>query len=281
MQPSSTAQLTAPPAPEMTLPWPCRTEGRTLFILAATPGGRSRSLGRFLGAAFLAFGLLLLLVGTQKSLPPALAGGGACIVSGLALLCAVRSGRAPLLILDGARGEAVLCRRRLGHRAFRCFPLSSLEIVPAVDGKEIRIRPREGANVGREIPSLPSRISDTEWRHGMTLSTPAGDAAEAVSALDAWQRLARQGEPPAVVDACDRTEFAALLGKRLPPALLRGIAEASDGDLTFDPERGEPSETGEADMGRPPTLREPRGQHPQIRRAPDLRDATGARDKRD
>lgn len=280
MQPPSSAQSPAPPAQEMELPWPCLPEGRKLFILAAAPGGRGRSLGRFLGAAFLAFGLLLLLVGTQKNLPPALAGGSACIFSGLVLLCAVRRGRAPLLVLDGESGEAVLCRRRLGHRAFRRFALSSLELLPAEDGRAVRIRPREGVDAGSEIPGLPSRIPDADWRRGMTLPTPDGDAVEAVSALEAWQRLALQGEPTALPSACDRSEFAALLGKRLPPALLHSLSGTDDANCPEVPgEEGEEVRVTLREVPRPP-LRTSSGPRPEIRRAPDLRDATGTRDKR-
>ena len=281
MQPTTSAQATASTAPELTLPWPCWPEGRTLFLLAAAPGGRGRSLGRFFSAVFLALGLLLLLVGTQKNLPPALAGGSACIFAGIVLLCAVRSGRAPLLILDGARGEAVLCRRRLGHRTFRLLPLGSLEIFAAADGREVRIRSRDGADAGREIPELPSRVYDAEWRQGMALPTPAGDAAKAASALDAWRRFAGQGEAPAVVDACDRAEFAALLGGRLPHALLRGLTDVAQGDTPLASGDEETDEAWEPEEGGRAALREPRTPRPEIRRAPDLRDATGARDKRD
>lgn len=281
MQPPSSARSPAPPAPEMELPWPCLPEGRKLFLLAAAPGGRGRSFGRFLGAAFLAFGLLLLLAGTQKNLPPALAGGSACIFSGLVLLCAVRRGAAPLLVLDGESGGAVLCRRRLGHRAFRLFAPGSLELLPAPDGKAVRIRPREGADAGREIPGLPSRIPDAQWRQGITLPTPDGDAVEAVSALDAWQSLAREGAAPVLAGACDRVEFAALLGKRLPPALLHSLSGTDDAG--FREASGEEAEEVRVPVREAtrPSLRAPTGPRPEIRRAPDLRDATGARDKRD
>lgn len=255
--------------------------GRQLFVLAAAPGGRGQSFGRFLGASFLAFGLLLLLVGTQKNLPPALAGGGACIFSGLVLLGAVRSGRAPLLALDGESNEAVLCRRRMGHRAFRLFSLDTLEITPAADGKWVHIKPRETAGAGRDIPGLSSHISDAEWRQGMRLPTPGGDATEAASSLDQWLRLTRQGEPVMVADTCDSVEFAALLGKRLPPALLQSLS-GMDADFSVpadDAEReSDADEDVRAKVSRP--LRVPTAPRPEIRRAPDLRDSTSGRDKR-
>lgn len=261
--------------PPLLLPWPALGEGRRLLVLACASGGHGQSLGRFLGAAFLGFGLLLLLVGTQQGLPPALAGGGGCIFAGLALLAVVRKGRAPLLILDGERGEAVLCRRRLGSRAFRLFPLTNLEIIAAEDGRTVHVRPAGNDDAGREIPGLPSRISDREWRLGMLLPAPAGEAAEAAAGLDRWRRLASVGEPPALVDACDAAEFAALMGKDLPSALLRALSGESGPDFSPEPDWDDLEEMRE----RP--LREPSAPHPEIRRAPDLRDARGNRDKRD
>lgn len=274
MQPPSESPATAQ-APRLWLPWPCMSEGRRLLVLGSAPGGRGRSLGRFLGATFLGFGLLLLLVGTQKDLPPALAGGGACILAGLALLAVTRRGRAPLLILDGERGEAILSRRRLGSRAFRLFPLANLEITAAADGAAVVIRPRGDGETGREIPGLPSRISDREWRQGMTLPASADEAAEAAAGLERWRRLPPAGEPPGLADACDAAEFAALLGKGLPPALLQGISGESRLGLSPEPDTDYPDEMS----GRP--LRAPAPPHPEIRRAPDLRDSRGNRDKRD
>lgn len=281
MQPPSPFPAAEKEAP-LGLPWPCTGEGRKLLVLGLAPGGRSQSLGRFLGAAFTGFGLLLLLVGTQQSLPPALAGGGACIFAGLALLAVVRTGRAPLLILDGERGEAALCRRRLGSRAFRLFPLDSLGITASPDGREVRIRPGDDGPAGREIPGLPSRISDKEWRQGMTLPTPDGNAGAAAAELERWRHLARLGEPPEIADACDAAEFTALLGKALPAALLLGL----DGESADLPPGGkEEDEAGgkEEDEAGAPQRPFPRPvtPHPEIRRAPDLRSTTGNRDKRD
>lgn len=246
-----------------------------LFILAETPGGRSQSLGRFLGAAFIAFGLLLLLVGSQKDLPPALAGGGACIFAGLGLLAAVRRGAAPLLLLDGENGTAILCRRRLGRRAFRAFPLESLEWTASPDGRQVFIRPQANGPAGMEIPGLSSRISDREWRQGMTLPTPAGDAGEAIAALKLWQALVRQGKTPVTADACERAEFFALLGKKLPVALLQSL---SGNDAPAWQAQKEEYPIDEAPT-RP--LRMPSPPHPEIRRAPDLRESSARRDKRD
>lgn len=251
-------------------------EGPRLFILAVAPGGRSQSLGRFLGAAFIAFGLLLLLVGTQKALPPALAGGGACIFAGLGLLAAVRRGVVPLLLLDGGNGTAILCRRRLGRRAFRVFPLESLEWTSSPDGRQLFIRPQANGPVGQEIPGLPSRISDREWRQGMILPTPDGSAEEALTALEVWQSLARKGAAPAISDACDRAEFSALKGKRLPGPLRQSL---SGNDVTVPQAEKEEYAMDEAPE-RPP-LRMPSPPHPEIRRAPDLRESSARRDKRD
>ena len=260
------------PSPALELPWPTLCGGRRLLILAVAPGGRSQSLGRFLGAAFIAFGLLLLLVGTQKALPPALAGGGACIFAGLGLLAAVRRGAAPVLILDGESGTAILCRRRLGRRAFRAFPLAALEWTASPDGRQITIRPQAADTAGREIPGLPSRISDSEWRKGMTLPTPPG-AEEALEALRLLKDPARQGEAPVITAACDSAEFSTLLGKRLPEPLLQSLSWPAETGLT----RGQ--EEGAADEEQP--LRAPSHPRPEIRRAPDLRESSGRRDKRD
>lgn len=274
MQPIDTAPATDA-EPPLRLPWPTLCEGRQIQVLASAPGGRGQSLGRFLGAAFLGFGLLLLLVGTQQSLPPALAGGGACIIAGVALLAVVRRGRAPLLILDGERGQAVLCRRRLGCRAFRLFLLTNLEITVAADGRAVHVRPTENGDAGREIPGLASRISDREWRQGMLLPVPAGEAAEAADVLDGWRRLAAVGEPPELTDACDAAEFTALLGKGLPCALLQELSGESGPAFSPEPDVDDMEEP----RARP--LRAPSAPHPEIRRAPDLRDARGNRDKRD
>lgn len=274
MQPPTPSPAAAEETP-LRLPWPCMPEGRRLLVLGSAPGARSRSLGRFLGAAFLGFGLLLLLVGVQQSLPPALVGGGGCIFAGLALLAAVRPARAPLAILDAERGEAVLCRRRLGGRAFRLFPLNSLEIASAPDGRAVRIRPVTVGEAGRDIPGLPSRISDKEWRQGMMLPTPGGDAVVAVAALERWQRLARAGKPTEITDACDAAEFMAILGRRPPAPLLQWLSGESD---TLLPPRPDAESRPEM-IGRPD--REPVQPHPEIRRAPDLRDARGNRDKRE
>lgn len=274
MQPPDAAA--APPGePPLQLPWPSLAEGRRLLVLGCPPGGRGQSLGRFLGAAFLGFGLLLLLVGTQQSLPPALAGGGACIFAGLALLAVVRRGRAPLLILDVERGEAILCRRRLGSRAFRLFSLTNLEIAAAAGGGAVHLRPAGNGDAGREIPGLPSRISDREWRQGMLLPTPAGEAAEAAAGLERWRHLASVGEAPALADACDATEFAALLGKAVPSALLQELSGESGPDFSPGPDLDDMEEM----RGRP--LRAPSAPHPEIHRAPDLRASRGNRDKRD
>ena len=248
------------------------------------PGGRSRSLGRFLGAAFVAFGLLLLLVGTQKALPPALAGGGSCILAGLGLLAAVRRGAAPLLLLDGENGTAVLCRRRLGARAFRAFPLEDLEWTASPDGRQISIRPLANGPAGREVPAMPSRISDHEWRQGMTLPTPVGTAGEATATLKLWQSLARQGVAPAIADACDSAEFAALLGKKLPRVLVQSL-DGSDPTLwqagkeeEEEEEEEDREEAPERPLCVPTRSSDP---HPEIRRAPDLRESSVRRDKRD
>lgn len=245
------------------------------MVLGRAQGGRSQSLGRFLGAAFVGFGLLLLLVGVQQDLPPALAGGGACVFAGLTLLAAVRTGRAPLAILDGERGEAVLCRRRLGGRAFRVFPLTGLEITAAPEDGRVRIRPAETGQAGREIPGLPSRIADREWRQGMTFSTPADEAQEAAAELGRWLRLAREGRSTEVEDACNAAEFAALLGQPLPPALRGG---GPGGRTRVFPDGRD--EAGLDEEGVRP-LRAPTPEHPGIRRAPDLRTSTSNRDKRD
>lgn len=239
------------------------------------PGGRGQSLGRFFGTAFIAFGLLLLLVGTQKGLPPALAGGGACIFAGLGVLAAVRRGAASLLILDGKNGTAILCRRRLGARAFRVFPLDSLEWTASADARQVSIRPPANGPAGRELPGLPSRISDRDWRQGMTLPAPEGDAGEAVAALKLWRSLVRQGETPAISDGCDRADFSALLGKKLPGALLQDLA---GGDAT--PWRPEMEDDAAAEAPEQPQ-RMPSTPHPEIRRAPDLRESSARRDKRD
>lgn len=273
MQPHNAAPTPVGETP-LWLPWPSLAEGRRLLVLGCPPGGRGQSLGRFLGAAFLSFGLLLLLVGTQQALSPALAGGGACIFAGLGLLLAVRRGRAPLLILDGEHGEAVLCRRRLGSRAFRLFSLTNLEITAAADGRAVLIRPAGNGDAGREIPGLPSRISDREWRRGMILPTTTGEAAEAAAGLDRWRHLASAGEPPALADACDATEFAALMGKGLPSALLQELS--GEGAPAFSPE----PDLDDMEEMRERPLRAPSVPHPDIRRAPDLRDARGNRDKR-
>lgn len=261
---------------QLELPWPCMCEGRRLQILAAPPGGRTQSLGRFFGAAFLACGLLLLLVGTQKALPPALAGGGACIFAGLALLCAVRRGAAPLLVLDGETGTAILCRRRFGRRAFRAFSLECLEWTASTDGRQVSISPQANDAAGREIPSLPSRISDREWRKGMILPTPDGSAQAAIAALKFWQSRARRGDAPAIQDACDSAEFSAMLGKRLPRALLQ--SQAGDDLATLQAEK---EEYDRDEAPEQPPLRMPSTPHPVIRRAPDLRESSARRDKRD
>lgn len=257
------------------LPWPCMREGRRLFVLGGTQGGRGQTLGRFLGAAFVGFGLLLLLVGQQQGLPPALAGGGACIVAGLGLLAVVRTGRAALAILDGERGWAVLCRRRLGSRAFRVFPLATLEVTADAAGRAVLLRPARDGEAGDEIPGLPSRISDREWRQGMMLPAAPGDAVEAVAELDRWLRLARVGEPPEPEEASEAAEFATLLGKPLAPALKQWLTGASE-------QRFPASQDAESERDMPGrSLRVPTPPHPEIRRAPDLRDASGNRDKRD
>lgn len=263
-----------PPSPStLDLPWPSLCEGRRLLILASAPGGRSQSLGRFLGASFVAFGLLLLLVGTQKALPPALAGGGACIFAGLGLLAAVRRGAAPVLILDGENGTAVLCRRRLGRRSFRVFQGDTLEWTASPDGRQVFIRPQATGGAGQEIPGLPSGISDREWRHGMTLPAPAGDAQEALEALRLWKGLAGQGEMPIIADACDSAEFLAWLGKPLPAPLLQSLSWHGETALPGGQEKAA------EDVDHP--LRSPSLPHPEIRRAPDLRESSGRRDKRD
>lgn len=249
-------------------------QGQKLLILASVPKGRGQSLGRFLGAAFLAFGLLLLLVGTQKGLAPALAGGGACIFSGLALLAGVRPGRASIFLLDAENGEAMLCRRRFGSRAFRRFSLSDLEILAAADNRHIHIRPVENSGTGREIPGLPSRIPDKEWRQGMTLPTPESATMEAVATLKHWQRPGHLGETPRVADACDAAEFAALLGKDLPATLLQSLF--GDAGTNFQATAG-----GHGMKHTPEHFQHtPTSSRPEIRRAPDLRDAPGTRDKR-
>lgn len=263
------------PAP-LELPWPCLPQGRKLLLLAATPGGRGQSLGRFLGASFLAFGLLLLLVGMQQDLPPALAGGGACLIAGLGLLGATRSGRAPLLVLDAEGGHALLCRRHLGRRTFRRFPLTGLDITADPRARLVRIRPAANAGAGQEIPGFASRIPDREWREGMALPVATADAEAAASALGLWRELALRGETPEVADALETDEFAAQLGKGLPVQLLQGLdAEAPEGFQ----EAREPGLPDDAAPERP--RRMPPTAHPEIRRAPDLRDASGRRDKRD
>ena len=262
-------------AQQLALPWPSLCEGPRLLILATAPAGRSQSLGRFLGATFVAFGLLLLLVGTQTGLPPALAGGGACIFAGLGLLGAVRRGASPVLILDAENGTAVLCRRRLGGRAFRPFSLDTLEWTASPDGRQVFIRPQANGPAGREIPGLPSGISDREWRHGMTLPAPAGDAREALEALRLWKGLAGQGERPIIADACDSAEFSALLGKKLPGALLQNLA----GSVGTAGRPAEEEYAGAEAQERP--LRMPSRPHPEIRRAHDLRESSARRDKRD
>lgn len=238
------------------------------------PGGRGQSLGRFLGAGFLAFGLLLLLAGTQQGLPPALAAGGACLFAGLMLLVVVHRGRAPVAILDGARGEAILCRRRLGARSFRVFPLTALEISADPDSRGVRLRPAENGGAGQEIPGLPSRISDRNWREGMILPTQTGEADEAAAELTRWQRLARQEGAPVPEDACDGGEFALLLGTALPQRLLQWL---DGGDDTALPP---PQAARRAEVRERPDAR-PEQTHPEIRRAPDLRDTRGNRDKRE
>lgn len=265
----------------MQFPWPClsQSQGRQLLVLASRQEGRGRSFGRFLGAAFLASGLLLLLVGTQKNLAPALAAGGTCIFSGLALLGSVRSGRAPLLALDAEHDVAALCLRRFGRRTFRLFPLGALEILADADGRRVRVRPGGRSAAGREIPGLPSGISDGLWRSGMALPTPEGDAMTAAAALEHWLRLADEGAAPRVADACDAVEFAALLGKPLPSALLQCLSGACAPALH--PDAATP-DTGHVPRDFPPrALRRPSAPRPEIRRAPDLHDASGARDKRD
>ena len=277
------APASSPPpsqdAPELRFPWPCLNEGRRLFVLAARQGGRGQSLGRFLGATFLAFGLLLLLAGTQKDLAPALAAGGACIFSGLVLLGAVRPGHAPLLALDGEHDVAALCLRRFGRRTFRLFPPDALEIIADADGSHVHVRPRGRDMAGREIPGLPSGIPDGRWRFGMALPTPQGDAMAAAAALERWLHLAAAGVSPLVGDACDAAEFTALLGKPLPSALLQCLSGACA--APFPPDAEQPGTR--RDMEAPP-LRPSRrlsAPRPEIRRAPDLHDAPGPRDKRD
>lgn len=266
-------------APELRFPWPCLSQGRQLFLLASRQGGRGQSLGRFFGAAFLAFGLLLLLVGTQKNLAPALAAGGACIFTGLVLLGAVRSGRAPLLALDGEHDVAALCLRRFGRRTFRLFPLGALDIMADADGRHVHIRPGGRNAAGREIPGLPSGISDNRWHSGMMLPTPEGDALGAAAALEHWLRLATAEGSPVVADACDTAEFTALLGKPLPSALLQCLYGAA---APARPPDAAMPDTAHAPRDFPPrTLRRPTTPHPEIRRAPDLHDASGTRDKRD
>lgn len=264
-------------APQLELPWPCLRDGPRLLILAASPGGRTRSLGRFFGAAFLGFGLLLLLVGTQKTLPPALAGGGACIFAGLGLLAAVRRGAAPLLLLDGDNDTAILCRRRLGRRCFRAFPQASLEWTASPDGRQISIRPQANGGAGREIPGPPSRISDREWRQGMTLPTPDGGAQKAIAALELWRDLARQGQAPAIADACESAEFSALLGKSLPEPLLQSLSGRDVTGWREEREGPTPDAPREGPLRMPTHASEP---HPEIRRAPDLRESSARRDKR-
>ncbi|MDE7370889.1 MAG: hypothetical protein K2N07_03945, partial [Desulfovibrio sp.] len=186
-------------------------------------------------------------------------------------------GAPPLLLLDEENGTAVLCRRRRGARAFRAFPLEDLEWTASPDGRQVFIRPLATGPAGREIPAMPSRISDRDWRQGMALPTPVGDAGEAIATLKLWQSLARQGVAPAIADACDSDEFSALLGKKLPAALLSSL-DGSDATLW---QAGKEEERDEA-TARP--LRVPTfssGPHPEIRRAPDLRESSARRDKRD
>lgn len=273
MQTASSAQ--GEEAPQIRLPWPCLVQGRRLLLLAAKPGGRTQSLGRFLGAGFLAFGLLLLLVGMQQDLPPALAGGGACLISGLALLAVTRPGRAPLLVLDAGDGQALLCRRHLGRRAFRRFPLNGLDIAADAAAGQVGIRPGANAGAGQEIAGFPSHLSDKDWRQGMVLPVAAADAEDAARALGRWRELALQGEAPEVADACEADEFAALLGKGLPLPLLPGLGSGAPLDLQ------EARATRQPDRAPERPLRMPAEPHPEIRRAPDLRDASGRRDKRD
>lgn len=262
-------------APQLELPWPSLCQGRRLLILAATQGGRGRSLGRFLGAAFITFGLLLLLAGSQKALPPAQAGGGACIFAGLGLLAAVRRGAAPLLILDGASGAAILCRRRLGRRAFRIFPLDAVDVSVSPDGRLLCIRPQGKDGAGREIPGLASRISDRGWQQGMALPVPPGGAQEALGALRHCLHLVSQGEAPVIQDACDGAEFSALLGKPLPGTLLQFLSGETWPELR-NRATGQPR-----DSEQEAALRESPVPRPEIRRAPDLRESSGRRDKRD
>lgn len=279
MQAPAFSPASAQDAPKLRLPWPCLSQGRQLFVLATRQGGRGQSLGRFLGAAFLAFGLLLLLAGTQKHLAPALASGGACVFTGLALLGSMRAGTAPLLALDGERNVAALCLRRFGRRAFRLFSLADLEIMADADGRRVHVRPRGRDAAGREIAGLPSGISDSRWRSGMALPAPEGDAMAAAAALEHWRRLAAAGISPLVTDACDAAEFTALLRKPLPPALLQCLSGACA--ATFPADAGRPDAGHDLADSPPRTLRRPSTPRPEIRRAPDLHDASGARDKRD
>ncbi|MDE5879568.1 MAG: hypothetical protein K2G99_06050 [Desulfovibrio sp.] len=274
MQDSPTSSHAGQPAP-LELPWSSLRQGRKLFLLSTRPGGRSQSLGRFLGASFLAFGLLLLLVGTQQSLPPALAGGGASLVAGLGLLAATRSGRAPLLVLDAESGHALLCRRHLGRLAFRRFPLQGLAITADAVAGRVRIHPGANAGAGQEIPGYLSRISDREWREGMALPVAPADAEPAAHALVLWRELALEGETPEVGGALEADDFAALLGKGLPPQLLQDLGSAASVEFQDAREADDP----DASPQRPAHM--PAGPRPEICRAPDLRDASDRRDKRE
>lgn len=108
----------------------------------------------------------------------------------------------------------------------------------------------------------------------MTLPAPRGEGPEAVAELERWLRLAREGEPPEPEDACDAAEFAALLGRGLPPALRQWLSGASDPVFPAGQDEDSPDDRAE----RP--LRAPTPPRPEIRRAPDLRSTTANRDKR-
>lgn len=257
------------------LPWPCFCDGQNLYVFASAPGGRCQSMGHFFGASFLAFGLLLLIVGTHKNLSPVFAGGVACILSGLMLLCAIRFNHTPFLILNRTDNLAVLCKRHLGRRVFRIFQLASLEISTNTNDNAVNVRPAANNGSGREIPGLPSGISNKKWQQGMVLHTEPGLSRQAALALQQWLQLGYNEEcTPLLAESLDADEFKIIMGKSLPPALVRSLSGLSWNDL-------QARDIAENVKYRSDyTQHSSSPEHPSIRRAPDLRDNSFSRDKR-
>lgn len=259
--------------PAAPLAWPCLAHGDSLKLVAAAGMDRARSLARFFGASFCGLGLLLLLAGAQHAVPPALAGGGACLFCGLLLLLLPGLAQPPVLLLNRESRMAALCRRRFGRRRFRLFPFAAVEIVARGNGTtaQLAILPRGSVAAtssatgpdmpgldtsGLDVPGLPSHISARQWREGMLLPCPDDDPERLRDILLAWM----EGKGEIAGDDAEAR-------KAVVPAPVLHALEAGSGWRPG-------GSAGEDNAGR-------RAARPPIRRAGDLRDSTRGRDKRD